>query len=120
MAYAADRQSDRADAPRSQSIPLDRGGQGRDARPSGDPAARRDPRQGRAPAGRPPIRPAHTLPEHRTGTIDYDRYLERSTSKFKIFSAAERRRRKRTAATAVAVAALVAIIVIWAIMSQSV
>lgn len=120
MAYAADRQSDRADAPRSQDIPFDRAGQERGGRPSGAPEPERATRQTRIPAGQPPIRPAHPLPERRTGTIDYDRYLERSTSKFKIFSAAERRRRKRTIATAAAVVAVVAIVVIWAIMSQPV
>lgn len=81
-------------------------------------------RQGTSPKpldpSRPAVaRPAHPLPEHRTGTIDYDRYLERSTNKFKIFSAEERRRRKRTVATVAAVVAAVVIIVIWAILSQA-
>lgn len=63
-------------------------------------------------------RPAHPLPEFRSGALDYDRYLERSTDKFKIFSAGARRRRNRAIATAVAIAAVVVIVVAWAIMSR--
>ncbi len=65
------------------------------------------------------IKPAHPLPARRSAKLDYDRYLERSTDKFKIFSAEERRRRKRVLVTAVAVVAVVAVIVVWAILSQS-
>lgn len=82
----------------------------------------------RRPAGRagaspsapdePPIRPAHPLPALRSHELDYDRYLQRPTDRFKIFSAEERRRRGRNAALAVAVAAFVVIIVVWAIASQ--
>lgn len=119
MAYAD--QNRRYDDP-GRDVPADR---------RGTPAARREREPHDAPgaaarrpardaAGRPPVQPAHPLPEHRTGTIDYDRYLERSTDKFKIFSAAERRRRKRAVATGAAIVAAVAIIVIWAILSQPV
>ena len=51
--------------------------------------------------------------------LDYDRYLQRSTDRFKIFSAEADRRRKRVIATAVAVAAVVVLIVAWAIASQT-
>lgn len=64
------------------------------------------------------VRPAHPLPAQRSGKLDYDRYLERSTSKFKIFSAEERRRRKRTAIVVAAILIVVAAIVVWAIWSQ--
>lgn len=64
------------------------------------------------------VRPAHPLPAQRSGKLDYDRYLERSTSKFKIFSAEERRKRKRTAIGVAAVLIVVVLIVVWAICSQ--
>lgn len=64
------------------------------------------------------VRPAHPLPAQRSGKLDYDRYLERSTSKFKIFSAEERRKRKRTAIAVAAVLIVVLLIVVWAIWSQ--
>ena len=70
-------------------------------------------------AGQSQIKPAHPLPARRSSKLDYDRYLERSTDKFKIFSAEERRRRKRVLVTAVAVIAVLAVIVVWAILSQS-
>lgn len=79
------------------------------------PSARRPPAS--APA-EPPIRPAHPLPALRSHELDYDRYLQRSTDRFKIFSAEDRRRRGRNAALAVAVAAFVVIVVVWAIASQ--
>ena len=69
-------------------------------------------------AGQPPILPAHPLPQYRSRELDYDRYLEASSNKFKIFSAETRRQRKRTLATAAAVAALVVIVIIWAVLSQ--
>lgn len=90
--------------------------------PAGGPSAP-DARQrptNAAGAGMPgQVRPAHPLPAQRSGTLDYDRYLERSTSKFKIFSAAEQRRRRRTIAIGAAIGALAVIIVVWAIMSQT-
>lgn len=122
MAYAD--QNRRYDEPlRGEAAPIG----ARDRRESAPGSPNRDPATGRPlggrsphnPMGRPAVRPAHPLPKHRTGTIDYDRYLERSTNKFKIFSAAERRRRKRAVATGAAIVAAIAIIVIWAIMSQS-
>lgn len=64
-------------------------------------------------------RPAHPLPERRTSTLDYDRYLEKSTSKFKIFSAEERRKRMRAAVVVAAVLVVVALIVVWAILSEA-
>ena len=67
----------------------------------------------------PQVRPAHPLPSVRSDRLDYDRYLQRSTDRFKIFSAEADRRRKRVIATAVAVAAVVVLIVAWAIASQT-
>ena len=63
-------------------------------------------------------RPAHPLPERRSGTLDYDRYLERSTAKFKIFSAEERRKKIRTAIVVGVILAVVFAIVVWAILSE--
>lgn len=64
------------------------------------------------------VRPAHPLPEYRNNNLDYDRYLERSTSKFKIFSAEERRKRRKSAIAIGAVLVVVAVVVVWAILSQ--
>lgn len=87
---------------------------------------------GRAPAGgpRPPKKPidpsaatidqpAHPLPAVRTGRIDYDRYLERSTAKFKIFSAEERRIRNRRLAVGLVILLLAVIILIWVVVSRT-
>ena len=82
-----------------------------------NPAARRDTRA-QGGGERPAVLPAHPLPMYRSGKIDYDRYLEASSNKFKIFSAETRRQRNKAIATGVAIAALVAIIVIWAVLSK--
>lgn len=102
MAYA-DRTTDPIDSPQrpAASDPSPRGTVGRGGHPS-----------------QTPLQSAHPLPAQRSGKLDYDRYLERSTSKFKIFSAEERRKRKRTAITVGIVLLVVAVIVVWAIWSQ--
>ena len=82
---------------------------------AGKSAAQASPRQ----PPMPQVRPAHPLPSVRSDRLDYDRYLQRSTDRFKIFSAEADRRRKRVIATAVAVAAVVVLIVAWAIASQT-
>jgi hypothetical protein len=74
---------------------------------------RRTAREDRTDAG-----PAHPLPEHRSGRIDYDRYLERSTDSFKIFSAGERRRRRHWVLVLALFAVLVALVALWAVLSQ--
>jgi hypothetical protein len=61
--------------------------------------------------------PAHPLPSVRHGTIDYDRYLEPPSAKFKIFSAERRRQRRRAIAIGVLVAVIVVLIVAWAVVS---
>lgn len=63
-------------------------------------------------------RPAHPLPERRNATLDYDRYLERSTAKFKIFSAEERRKKIRTGVMVGIILVAVFAIVVWAILSE--
>ncbi len=63
-------------------------------------------------------RPAHPLPERRSGTLDYDRYLERSTAKFMIFSAEERRKKIRTGIVVGVILVVVFAIVVWAILSE--
>jgi len=73
---------------------------------------------GRDANQRPQVMPAHPLPRYRSGKIDYDRYLEASTNKFKIFSAESRRQRNKSIATGAAIVALVVIIVIWAVLSK--
>ena len=88
-----------------------------DPQPRPNPAARRETRA-QSPDQRPAVLPAHPLPMYRSGKIDYDRYLEASSNKFKIFSAETRRQRNKAIATGVAIAALVAIIVIWAVLSK--
>ncbi len=65
------------------------------------------------------LRPAHPLPEHRNEKLDYDRYLQQPTQKFKIFSAEEQRRRNRSIIIVVVIALVAAAIVIWAILSQN-
>ncbi len=67
----------------------------------------------------PGVRPAHPLPEHRNEKLDYDRYLQQPTQKFKIFSAEEQRRRNRSIVIVVIIALVAAAIVIWAILSQT-
>ena len=86
--------------------------------PRPNPAAYREPRTQAADQQRPAVLPAHPLPMYRSGKIDYDRYLEASSNKFKIFSAETRRQRNKAIATGVAIAALVAVIVIWAVLSK--
>lgn len=63
--------------------------------------------------------PAHPLPAVRTGRIDYDRYLERSTAKFKIFSAEERRIRNRRLAVGLVILALAVVILAWVVVSRT-
>ncbi len=62
----------------------------------------------------PGIRPAHPLPSRRTRTLDYDRYLEPPTAKFRIFSAEQRRQRRRRVIVTLAVIAVLAAILLWA------
>lgn len=119
MAYDRYGYDERGDRP-AYGAPEGRAGRSeRPAAASGGRSARTHRPAAAAPGTPGQVRPAHPLPEHRTGTLDYDRYLERSTSKFKIFSAAEQRRRKRAVAIGAAVAAVVVIIVVWAILSQT-
>ena len=103
MAYA-DRTTDSIDTPSRSAAP-------------GDPTPRSAATRNGAVPPRT-VQPAHPLPAQRSTKLDYDRYLERSTSKFKIFSAEERRKRKRTAIGVGIVLIVVVIIVVWAICSQ--
>ncbi len=68
----------------------------------------------------PGIRPAHPVTSHRVRTRDYDRYLERSQSKFQIFTAQSRRRKTRTALgwAALALFVLATIVAIILILNQ--
>jgi hypothetical protein len=77
-----------------------------------------DPRPNNPAQPRGGVRPAHPLPEVRSGKLDYDRYLQTSSDKFQIFSAGERRRHRRTAVVVAAVAVAVLFVVAWAIASQ--
>jgi hypothetical protein len=70
------------------------------------------------PADTPTIdRPAHPLPNVRRNAIDYDRYLEPASAKFKIFSAEKRRRQRRTIIIAVLAIIVLVAIIAWAIAS---
>ena len=68
----------------------------------------------------PGIRPAHPLPALKSSRIDYDRYLQRSKDKFRIFSAEERRRRNRAAAAAAGLGLFVVatIVIIFMLLNQ--
>lgn len=99
-----------------------RPGQGRDDRAEGEaprtgrtfPDGRGDVRTA---AGRPAVpRPAHPLPAVRRETLNYDQYLERSTDKFQIFSAQERRKRRKALATAAVFVVLVSAVICWVLL----
>lgn len=96
--------------------------------PQGTASGKKKP-SGSAPRQKPPAkkidpsaatidRPAHPLPAVRTSHIDYDRYLERETARFKIFSAEERRARNRRIAIGLVIGVVVALILAWAVASR--
>lgn len=76
------------------------------------------PRQKIDPSAATIDRPAHPLPAVRTSHIDYDRYLMRSTDKFKIFSAEEQRARNRHLAIGGVIALVAILILVWAVISR--
>lgn len=74
---------------------------------------------GRDPSSPAIDRPAHPRQQARSGSVNYDRYIEPLAVRSPIFSAERRRQRFRTVAIGLAIGALLLLLVIWVVLSRS-